>query len=182
MPANMFHRMQRFMPTAVRNLLHSRITRVGEQLRASDWRGVVGIIIGFGIILRLIPYLHNRSLWLDEVWLALNIIQKPYSQLVGVLENSQIAPIGFLFIEKFMVLTFGDSEYALRVFPLPGWNTFIVSFLWSGSANINISRPHHCPWAFRSFQFPHPLLLRSQTVLVRCHYRLRYLLAGISLS
>jgi uncharacterized membrane protein len=79
---------------------------------------VVGIIIGFGIILRLIPYLHNRSLWLDEVWLALNIIQKPYSQLVGVLENSQIAPIVFLFIEKFMVLTFGDSEYALRVFPL----------------------------------------------------------------
>lgn len=118
MQVNLFHRIQNLMGTATKNFPHSRITRVGELLRASDWRGVVGIIIGFGIMLRLIPYLHNRSLWLDEVWLALNILQKSFAQLVEPLDLKQMAPVGFLFIEKTLVLTFGDSEYALRFFPL----------------------------------------------------------------
>lgn len=103
---------------SAQNFLHSRITQGGNLLGERDWRVLAGIIIGFGIILRLIPYLHNRSLWLDETWLALNILQKSFSQLMGLLDRSQMAPIGFLFIEKTLVLTFGDSEYVLRLFPL----------------------------------------------------------------
>ena len=79
---------------------------------------MTGIIIALGIVLRLILYFHNRSLWLDEVWLALNILQRPLVQLAGLLDYKQMAPVGFLFIEKFLFLTFGDSEYALRAFPL----------------------------------------------------------------
>ena len=118
MSPNMFHRIQGYVPTAARNFLHSRITQGGNFLKASDWRAIAGLMIGFGIVLRLIPYLHNRSLWLDETWLALNILQKPFSQLVGLLDWKQVAPVGFLFTEKIIVLTFGDSEYALRLFPL----------------------------------------------------------------
>ena len=33
-----------------------------------------------GILLRLIPYLFNRSLWLDESMLALNIINKTHAK------------------------------------------------------------------------------------------------------
>jgi hypothetical protein len=114
----MFHAIQRFLPASAQKILHSRNTQEGFILRESDWRMMAGIIIFLGIVLRIIPYLHNRSLWLDETWLALNILQKSFAQLAGLLDYQQMAPLGFLFIEKFLVLTFGESEYALRAFPL----------------------------------------------------------------
>ncbi len=46
----------------------------GERMRA-----IAGLIIGLGIVLRVIPYLHNRSLWLDEAMLAKSILLKPFS-------------------------------------------------------------------------------------------------------
>ncbi len=76
------------------------------------------IIILFGIILRLGQYLFNRSLWLDESYLTLNIINKSFSQLLLPLDYDQAAPIGFLIVEKVIVGIFGNNEYALRLFPL----------------------------------------------------------------
>ena len=107
----MLNKIQRFLPREAKNFLYSAITWVEKLLRVGNGKGIVGIIIGLGIILRLIPYLDNRSLWLNENWLALNILQKSFSQLVGPLDLSQMAPVGFLFIEKTLVLAFGDSEY-----------------------------------------------------------------------
>ena len=76
------------------------------------------IIISFGIIVRLIQYISNRSLWADEAVLALNIVNRSYSELTQPLDYDQVAPIGFLWIEKFLVNLLGDNEYALRLFPL----------------------------------------------------------------
>lgn len=118
MQSNMFHSIQRSMLTGVINLFRSKTTQVGKFLTGREWKVMAGILIGLGIILRLIPYLHNRSLWLDENWLVLNIIQKTFPQLMGPLDYKQMAPVGFLFVEKFLALTFGDSEYVLRFFPL----------------------------------------------------------------
>ena len=76
------------------------------------------IIISFGILVRLIQYISNRSLWADEAVLALNIVNRSYSELTQPLDYDQVAPIGFLWIEKFLVNLLGDNEYALRLFPL----------------------------------------------------------------
>ncbi len=77
------------------------------------------IILFGGILLRLIPYLFNRSLWLDESMLALNIINKNFTQLLTQpLEYDQAAPLLFLVVEKISANAFGTSEYALRLFPL----------------------------------------------------------------
>ncbi|MGK7892515.1 MAG: ArnT family glycosyltransferase, partial [Xenococcus sp. (in: cyanobacteria)] len=76
------------------------------------------IIIIFGIIVRLIQYISNRSLWADEAVLALNIVNRSYGELTQPLDYDQVAPIGFLWIEKFLVNLLGDNEYALRLFPL----------------------------------------------------------------
>ena len=38
-------------------------------------------IIGFGIFVRLVQYLFNRSLWHDEAALALNIVNRSYLEL-----------------------------------------------------------------------------------------------------
>ena len=81
-------------------------------------RRVVGIIIGLGIVLRLVQYLYNRSLWFDEVSLALNVIEKTFSELLQPLDYGQMAPPGFLLVAKVLINTFGDGEYVLRLFPL----------------------------------------------------------------
>lgn len=75
------------------------------------------IIICLGVALRLRQYLFNRSLWVDEAFLSLNIINRSFSKLLQPLDYNQGAPIGFLILEKLAVHTFGPSEYALRLFP-----------------------------------------------------------------
>jgi 4-amino-4-deoxy-L-arabinose transferase-like glycosyltransferase len=75
-------------------------------------------IIVLGVLLRLRQYFTDRSLWVDEASLALNIINRTFSDLTLTLDYDQGAPIGFLFIEKLFVLIFGNQEYILRFFPL----------------------------------------------------------------
>jgi hypothetical protein len=75
-------------------------------------------LIFWGIIVRLAQYLTNRSLWADEAVLALNIINRNYQQLTETLDYEQAAPIGFLWVEKFIVQLLGNNEYVLRLFPL----------------------------------------------------------------
>ena len=71
-----------------------------------------------GAGLRLWQYLANSSLWIDEIALTRNIIDRPLVDLVKPLDYAQVAPIGFLFVEKTVTSLFGTSEYALRAFPL----------------------------------------------------------------
>ncbi|MFM7447952.1 MAG: glycosyltransferase family 39 protein [Leptolyngbyaceae cyanobacterium] len=74
--------------------------------------------IGFGVLVRLIQYFSNRSLWRDEASLALNLVHRSYFQLLQPLDHNQAAPPGFLWIEKLALQLFGHSEYSLRLFPL----------------------------------------------------------------
>ncbi|MGF1492433.1 MAG: glycosyltransferase family 39 protein [Microcoleaceae cyanobacterium] len=75
------------------------------------------LIVGIGVFLRTVQYLLNRSLWIDEAFLALNITNRSFTELLEPLDYNQGAPVGFLWIEKVIINLFGDSEYALRLFP-----------------------------------------------------------------
>jgi len=79
--------------------------------------------IFLGILVRTVQYFSNRSLWGDEVDLALNIINRSYGELSQVLDHNQAAPLGFLWLEKLATQIWGNSEYALRLIP------FIASIL-----------------------------------------------------
>jgi hypothetical protein len=68
--------------------------------------------------LRLIQYFADRPLWYDEAMLSNNIIGRGFGGLSGALDDAQIAPLGFLYLEKAATLTFGTSEHALRLIPL----------------------------------------------------------------
>jgi hypothetical protein len=68
--------------------------------------------------LLLIQYMHNRSLWNDEAMLALNITGRGFSGLLRPLDDYQVAPVLFLLIEKLFTTLFGNTEPALRIFPL----------------------------------------------------------------
>jgi len=74
-------------------------------------------LVGLGVLVRLVRYAADRSLWLDESYLVLNLKSRSYGQLLQTLDFNQAAPPGFLFIEKTVLNALGDSEYALRLFP-----------------------------------------------------------------
>lgn len=78
---------------------------------------IVLILLG-GVFLSLWQFLYNRSLWIDEAMLALNIIHKDCLELLKPLEYNQVAPILFLQIEKIFSTIIQNSEYGLRIFPL----------------------------------------------------------------
>jgi len=66
----------------------------------------------------IFQYLYNRSVWNDEACLILTITNRHARDLLLPLDYLQIAPVLFLQIVKLTTVLFGDSEYALRLFPL----------------------------------------------------------------
>jgi uncharacterized membrane protein len=79
---------------------------------------VIAAAIVLGAAVRIVQYAANRSLWLDESALALNIIDRSAGALLGPLALAQAAPPGFLLAEKGLTHLFGKGELALRLFPL----------------------------------------------------------------
>ena len=75
-------------------------------------------VIILGVVLRLRQYFADRSLWSDEAALALNIVGRSFTGLIQPLDFEQGAPLGFLFIEKTILLILGNKDYILRLFPL----------------------------------------------------------------
>jgi hypothetical protein len=77
-----------------------------------------GIIVLVAIFFRLRLYFFNRVLWLDELLLTHNLIEKDFGDFFSSLNYGQSAPIFFLVIEKSLNLIQPRSEYLLRLFPL----------------------------------------------------------------
>jgi len=79
---------------------------------------LIYVIIFMGFALSLAQFIYNRSLWMDEAALALDIIHDNSSMLLKGLANGQVAPILYLQIEHLFALLLPKSEYGLRLFPL----------------------------------------------------------------
>lgn len=75
-------------------------------------------IVVLGAIFQLRHYLANRSFSGDEASLALNIVTRSFAGLMEPLGYHQAAPLGFLYIEKTLVILLGNRDYILRLFPL----------------------------------------------------------------
>lgn len=91
------------------------LPRASQALRS---RNLLLALVLFGGLCRLVQYMANRSLWLNESALVLNILNRSPLELADTLDFNQGAPIGFLLIEKLSTLLINQSEYALRLFPL----------------------------------------------------------------
>ena len=79
---------------------------------------IIYAILLLGIVLPSIQFFYNRSLWLDEAALALNIIHKNFIELFMPLNYHQVAPVLFVLLEKLFSLLLPNSEYGLRLLPL----------------------------------------------------------------
>ena len=100
-----------------------------ERLRPPFLRSVEFIAFSSGLVgiaIRLREYVFNRSLWVDEALLALNVTGRGL-QITSVRE--QAAPIGFLTVIELATRAFGASEPVLRLLPLvAGIATIAVAY------------------------------------------------------
>jgi hypothetical protein len=84
--------------------------------RDSRLRIAMAAVLLAGVAVRLWEYLGNASLWLDELALSENILNRSmFDLLVKPLAVGQSAPTGFLAAVKLSSMLFGTSELALRV-------------------------------------------------------------------
>ena len=89
-------------------------------------------IILLGLSIAISGYIFDRSLWLDEAFLGINLIERNYLELFYSLDHNQVAPILFLLLEKLLSECFNYSDYALRAIPFASFMacmvlTYIVS-------------------------------------------------------
>ena len=97
----------------------ANVTTVRDQLRVLLKPDFIGWpLVALGVVLRLRQYISNRSFWVDEASLALNIVNRTFRGLTQPLDYEQGAPIGFLFIEKSIITVLSNQDYFLRLFPL----------------------------------------------------------------
>ncbi|WP_207432111.1 hypothetical protein [Sabulibacter ruber] len=86
----------------------------GRLLRALTWA-----VLAAGALLRVFHLLDNRSLWRDELYLAVSLVRMGFGELAaGPLAYEQKAPLAFLWAERLAVELLGKGELALRLFPL----------------------------------------------------------------
>lgn len=83
-----------------------------------------------GVFLRLVRYLTDRPLWGDEAMVAVNVLGRGYAELLGPLAFYQVAPAGFLWIERGMLDLFGASEWTLRLAPVAAGIAAVPLFAW----------------------------------------------------
>jgi hypothetical protein len=92
---------------------------VGSSLyRALTAPRTLTILVLIGVILRFWAYLADTALYLDEILLSYSILNLPLADLLTrPLPLDQVAPLGFLLVERCSVTIFGQNEFALRLFP-----------------------------------------------------------------
>ncbi len=76
------------------------------------------VIVGLGVALRVLTYLLNRPMWLDEGSLRANVVDVPIFHFAEPLTNDQLAPLGFLIVERILANLVSSRNYALRFLPL----------------------------------------------------------------
>lgn len=109
-----------------------RIKTILNPRKIHFWFAIVFII---GIMLRSIHFFGRSSMWFDELTSALNIRDKSFFQLATEsLDHNQVAPVGFLELEKLATVVFGVNDHAYRFFPFVFSICSLVLFLNIGKA------------------------------------------------
>lgn len=86
------------------------------------------LIIGFGLFVRLRIYLSGHPIWLDEIYLHLNVMQS-FSHLFKPLDDIQIAPPLYLCAIKLLTELFGHSVYVVRFISILSGCFSLILFL-----------------------------------------------------
>ena len=91
-----------------------------DMVRAWGWlKAHVGLlIVAAGAVLRLIVYARNHNFCMDEGFLWGSITNMPAFEFSRELSQDQLAPFGFLIVERLFINLFGANNYVARFVPL----------------------------------------------------------------
>jgi hypothetical protein len=70
--------------------------------------------LALGLLLRLVHYVWNHTIWYDEAVLLFNILGKDYGRLLGPLDYEVAAPPLYLWALRSLALLVGDHPYLWR--------------------------------------------------------------------
>jgi hypothetical protein len=76
------------------------------------------LLLALGTAIRLWIYFSALPLRIDEVRLAMNLLERSYADLFEPLRHGQAAPLGFLLAGKLIADLGGDNELAYRLLPV----------------------------------------------------------------
>ncbi len=76
------------------------------------------LAVAIGVALRLLDYADCRPLYKDELSLLTNLVNLPVFDFHTTLTEYQLAPPGFLVLERLLVRLPGNDELVARLFPL----------------------------------------------------------------
>lgn len=78
----------------------------------------IGLVFLTALVLRCLHYFGRSSMWLDELASSFNVMERNFYQLATeTLDFNQVAPLGFLWLQKLATLLFGQNDHAFRFFP-----------------------------------------------------------------
>jgi hypothetical protein len=78
------------------------------------------LVLTTAAIFRLWVFAAGRTAWHDEILVALNLIHLPFAALFGPLHFDQMAPAGWLALEKLAYVLWPNIDYSLRMVSLVG--------------------------------------------------------------
>ncbi|NNK62943.1 MAG: hypothetical protein HKO98_06995 [Gemmatimonadetes bacterium] len=94
-------------------------TRPSPPAPSPHWGHLLTAVIVAGTVLRIVQWAAGTSLWLDELYLVESILEAGWRELLTTgLRQEQVAPFGFIGLQKVAVALFGSGERALRLVPL----------------------------------------------------------------
>ena len=85
------------------------------QITSETW---TWLAVAVGVVLRLVDYADYRTLYKDERSLLENLVTLAVFDFHTTLTEYQLAPPGFLVLERMMVRLPGNDVLAARLFPL----------------------------------------------------------------
>src|SRR5262245_49860187 len=83
-----------------------------------SWFDAPTVIGVAGAALQIYQWAGARPLWLDEEMIAVNLRDRTFAELTGTLWLAQSAPLGWLFVQRAVLITLGMRELALRLVPV----------------------------------------------------------------
>ena len=87
------------------------------------------LVLAAGVVILGYQWAVARPLWLDEQMLALNVRDRAFHNLHGGLWLDQSAPLGWMYLQRLMLVIFGSSELALRAVPAAfGVGTLVTAY------------------------------------------------------
>jgi hypothetical protein len=115
--------------------IRSRVTRASWwQMTPTRWKParLPAVIAVVASCLLLRQWASAQTMWLDEEMIALNLRDHRLAELPGLLWLGQSAPLGWLVIQRGMLVAFGTGELALRFVPVICGIATLITAVWVG--------------------------------------------------